>query len=113
MVQRDSHCLFKALIVCMQVTELSHWDLRKKIVDFVLLHWEHPDTEFATFIRSEHENEIPHTYRERMLGAQKDWGDFPEILAAARVLSLNPRCYISLCRGGIKNGVTVRISTES
>jgi hypothetical protein len=32
-VDRDCHCLFKALMVCMDTTELSHWDVRKHIVD--------------------------------------------------------------------------------
>jgi len=38
---------------------------------------------YAEWIRYEHPNETPVTYKRRMLGRSKDWGDHPELVAAA------------------------------
>ncbi len=84
-VDRDCHCLFKALIVCMATSQLSHWDVRKQIVDYVLTHWDDPENEFTKIIRMDNDKETPLSYQERMLGGRKDWGGFPELMAAARV----------------------------
>ncbi len=65
---------------------MSHWELRKQIVEFVVSHWQDPDPDFASLVRVEHATETVETYRERMLGKNKDWGAYPEILAAARML---------------------------
>ena len=65
---------------------MSHWELRKEIVEFVVSHWQDPDPDFASLVRVQHATETVETYRERMLGKKKDWGAYPEILAAARML---------------------------
>ncbi len=57
----------------------------KQIVDYVLSHWDNPEIEFATLIRMDNDKETPLSYQERMLGGRKDWGGFPELVAAARV----------------------------
>ena len=85
-VERNCHCLFKALVLTMDGMSMSHWELRKRIVDYVVAHWQDPDPDFATLVCVEHESETVETYRERMLGKEKDWGAYPEILAAARML---------------------------
>jgi hypothetical protein len=73
-VDRDCHCLFKALMVCMDTSELSHWDVRKQIVDYVLTHWDDPENQFSKIVRMDNERETPLSYQERMLGGRKDWG---------------------------------------
>jgi hypothetical protein len=85
-VERNYHCLFKTLVLTMDGMSMSHWELRKRIVDYVVAHWQDPDPDFATLVGVEHETETVETYRERMLGKNKDWGAYPEILAAARML---------------------------
>ena len=42
-------------------------------------------TSLIKLVRMDNEKETPFSYQERMLGGRKDWGGFPEIMAAARV----------------------------
>jgi hypothetical protein len=84
-VDCDCHCLFKAVMACMVTSCLSHWDVRKQIVDYVMTHWDDQENQFSKIVRMDNEKETPLSYQERMLGGRKDWGGYPEVMAAARV----------------------------
>jgi hypothetical protein len=85
-IPRDGNCLFHALLACCGRTDMSHWDLRKQIVEHVISMWNDTQVTYATWIRFDYPSETPDTYRDRLLGRTKDWGDFAEIVAASTVL---------------------------
>jgi hypothetical protein len=85
-IPRDGNCLFRALLACLCRKDISHWDLRKEIVDHVVSMWDDTQVTYASWIRYEYPSETPNTYRARLLGRTKDWGDLAEIVAASTVL---------------------------
>ena len=85
-ILRDGNCLFRALLACAGRQDISHWDLRKEIVDHVVSMWEDSQVTYATWIRYEYPTETPDTYKARLLGRTKDWGNFAEIVATSIVL---------------------------
>ena len=85
-VPRDGNCMFHAILVSSGVPGTTHWDLRKNIVDHVISNWDDTEMPYSYLIRTEHPEETQETYRARMLGRNKDWGDFPELVAASTLL---------------------------
>jgi hypothetical protein len=82
-VPRDGHCMFRALAICLSHLATNHHAIRKTIITHILGNWENSVVSYAEWIRYEHPNETPVTYKRRMLGRSKDWGDHPELVAAA------------------------------
>jgi hypothetical protein len=55
-------------------------------VEHVISLWDDTQVTYATWIRFDFPSETPEAYRERLLGRNKDRGDFPEIVAASTLL---------------------------
>jgi hypothetical protein len=55
-------------------------------VEHVISLWDDTQVTYATWIRFDFPSETPESYRERLLGRNKDRGDFPEIVAASTLL---------------------------
>ncbi len=84
-VPRDGHCMFHALAISVPSFGFTHEEVREKIVAHIIHNWEHRTTFYCEWIHAKHPFETVETYKNRMLGIQKDWGDEPEIVAAASI----------------------------
>ena len=82
-VPRDGHCLFRALGICMPQLASDHQMIRSAIVSHITSHWENTVVPYGLWIRHVYPNETTKTYTHRMEGRRKDYGDYPELVAAA------------------------------
>ena len=82
LVPRDGNCMFRALAHCLGGC-ISHGEVRRDLVTHVVTFWNSNENEFGEFVRIAHADETVETYKKRMLGRGKDWGDYPELVAAA------------------------------
>ena len=83
-VPRDGNCMFNALAICYGGAT-SPAAIRQAAVTYVVGHWDDPEFPFGEFVRNVHPNETTDTYTHRLGGPGKDWGDYPELVAAANV----------------------------
>jgi hypothetical protein len=74
--------MFRALAHCLGGC-ISHGEVRRDLVAHVVTFWNSKENEFGEFVRIAHADETVETYKKRMLGCEKDWGDNPELVAAA------------------------------
>ena len=84
LVPRDGNCMFSALAICYGGL-ISSSAIRQEAVNYVVAHWKDPDFPFCTFVQGQHPDETIESYTRRLLGPGKDWGDYPELVAAANV----------------------------
>ena len=84
-VTRDGNCMFRALAYCYGRLGWTHATIRKDVVDHVVSNWNSSQQPFGEYVRVEHPDETSTTYHARMLGRGKDWGDYPELVAAAMI----------------------------
>jgi hypothetical protein len=82
LVPRDGNCMFRALAHCLGGC-ISHGVVRRDLVAHVVTFWNSNENEFGEFVRIAHADETVETYKKRLLGRGKDWGDYPELVAAA------------------------------
>ncbi len=87
-VPRDGNCMFHALARSVPSTGLTHVLVRERIVEHVLNNWNDHTISYKVWICNTHKNETPETYKLRMLGRCKDWGDYPELVAAASIFQM-------------------------
>jgi hypothetical protein len=84
LVPRDGNCMFNALAICYGGL-ISPAAIRQEAVNYVVTHWENPEFPCCDFVRGQHPDESTESYTRRLLGSAKDWGDYPELVAAANV----------------------------
>ena len=84
LVPRDGNCMFNALAICYGGL-ISSAAIRQEAVNYVVAHWKDPEFPFCTFVQGQHPDETIESYTRRLLGPGKDWGDYPELVAAANV----------------------------
>ena len=83
-VPRDGNCMFNALAICYGGAT-SAAAIRQAAVTYVVGHWDDPEFPYGEFVRNCHPNETTDTYTHRLNGPGKDWGDYPELVAATNV----------------------------
>ena len=84
LVPRDGNCMFNALAICYGGVT-SPDAIRQAAVTYVVAHWDDQEFPFGEFVRNVHPDETTETYTRRLGGRGKDWGDYPELVAAANV----------------------------
>ena len=84
-VPRDGNCMFHALAISVASFALTHEDIREKIVAHIIRNWNNNTTMYCEWIQAKYPSQTAETYKNRMLGKLKDWGDEPELVAAASI----------------------------
>ena len=63
----------------------NHQMIRSAIVSHITSHWEDTVVPYGQWIGHVYRNETTKTYTHRMEGPKKDYGDYPELVAAAEL----------------------------
>jgi hypothetical protein len=77
--------MFHALAISVPSFALTHEDIREKIVAHIIRNWNNKTTTYCEWIQAKYPTQTAETYKNRMLGKLKDWGDEPELVAAASI----------------------------